>query len=190
MSRSLKEQLCSFGLGSDNPSKNDAASERPIQTLRKVPAPSDIAESSEPSKHRCEVGGWMSQKLLTFGSDRKIPVRYRPILLWRERDFHWVVFPGSSIEKPPRECCPPNAPGKALFYFVEVTDWEIFDDSNPYNFTKHSYFSRRYETITLNCFDPIGRLKDKPGIQYRQWATKIYPPVNTGSDSQQSDFKA
>lgn len=190
MARSLREQLHSFGLGSENARKANSTSEYSIKTIRDAPAPASVADDPGSSKHKCEVGGWVPQELLTFGSDRNDPVRYRPIVLWRERDYRWVVFPGSSKQKPKSKCFPPNDPNRALFYFVKRSNWHLFDDSQPYNFSKNSYFSRRYETIQLICFDPIGRLKDKAGIQYRQWARKAVPRADCTYHSKLGEFKA
>ena len=159
MSQSLQDQLRSIGLATHEQRADEGQRNSRVRFIRKCPPPSSGQESPERVHLKCEVGGWCIQELLEFGSDRQTPIDRRPILLWREREFKWIVFPGTSRVN-------------SKFFSVKPSEWRFFDESYSFNFKRDGYFCNQHETIDPIGFDPIGSLNDERGKKFRIWARK------------------
>jgi len=159
MSQSLQDQLRSIGLATHDQRAVEDQHNSSVRFIRQCPPSSSGQKSPELTHFKCEVGGWCIQELLEFGSNSTSHKDRRPILLWREREFKWIVFPGTSREN-------------SKFFSVKSSVWRFFDESYSFNFKRDGYFCDQPETIDPIGFDPIGSLNDERGKKFRIWARK------------------
>ena len=159
MSQSLEDQLKLLGLASATEAPSETQRSTSVRSIRHAPASSSISKTENLGRLKCEVGAWCRQELLEFGADRKEYLSRHPILLWRERDFRWIVFPGTSKER-------------RNFFQAKNSDWHFFDESYQFNFNRNGFFCNQHETIDPICLDAIGTLNDDKGKKFRIWARK------------------